>query len=275
MNTLQPLVVGITAAFVSEAGVPIYNRIAEYLQKQLEQKVDFVTGFSYSTVNEMLGKGIISVAFVCGLPYVMSRETQPPQSQIIAAPVLEAPRYQKKPQYFSDISVHINSPIKSFMDLRDKVFVYNEEISNSGYNMPRYHMLRLGLTHGFFKKVLRSGSHEESIRMVAEGLADASAVDSMVLDYDKAKNPEFASRIKVIESLGPAPIPPVVVSSHLSTSQLELIRKSFIEMHTNPEGQAILNEALLNRFVTVIDQDYQSIQIIRDEALKAGFSKIR
>src|SRR4051794_33550948 len=97
----KPLILAITAAFTSEHGTLIYAKVGDYLAKCIGQKVELVTGFSYLTVNELLGRNEVHIGFVCGLPYVMSREHNPPQSQIIAAPVMKAERYQNKPQYFS------------------------------------------------------------------------------------------------------------------------------------------------------------------------------
>ena len=152
-------------------------------------------------------------------------------------------------------------------------YVYNEETSNSGYNMPRSYLVKLGLTHGFFGKVLRSGSHEASIRMVAQGLADASFVDSLVLDYERAFDAADAAQVRVIDSLGPAGIVPFVVStSAVGTAPL---KKYLLTMHKDPLGRAILNEALLERFTEVSDADYDGLRAMKKAAEDARFLEIK
>lgn len=178
-------------------------------------KIEFVTGLAYGTINGMLETGAVDCGFICGLPYVIMHDRPAPGAQLLAAPILKAPRYKGQPKYYSDLVVHKDSPYKTIHDLKGRAYVYNEELSNSGYNMPRYRLLQLGLTKGFFGKVLRSGSHEESIRMVAAGEADASFVDSLVLDYDREKHLGHAAEVRVLESVGPAGICPLVMSSNL------------------------------------------------------------
>jgi phosphonate transport system substrate-binding protein len=151
--------------------------------------------------------------------------------------------------------------------------VYNEETSNSGYNMPRSHLVKLGLTKGFFGKVLRSGSHEASIRMVAQGLADASFVDSLVLDYDRANGGE-ATQVRVIESIGPAGIVPFVVSTSTPAAVTARLKASLLTMHEDVRGREILERAFLERFAEVSDADYDGIRAMKKAAEEARFLEI-
>jgi len=183
-SSKSPIRIAMTAAFVSESGIDVYKDISNYIADNLNQEVNFVSGFSYKTVNEMIDQNVVDLAFVCGLPYILKRDINHPTIQLLAAPVMQAQRYKDKPIYYSDIIVHKDSPYKNFNDLANTIFVYNDEISNSGYNMPRAHLISKKKTNGYFKKILRSGSHEESIRMIAKGEADVSAIDSLVLDYE-------------------------------------------------------------------------------------------
>ena len=264
-----------TAAFVSESGMPVYGRIATYLSKKLGTEVSFVTGQSYGDVDKMLDAGSVEVAFVCGLPYVLKHDANKNSVHLVAAPVMKDPRYGGKPKYFSDLVVRKDSKFKKLEDLRGATFVYNEEASNSGYNLPRYKMLKLGLTQGFFGKLVRSGSHEESIRMVATGKADASFVDSLVLDFDRETGNGWASEVKVIDSLGPAGIPPVVVSGKASPELRKRIKDALITMSKDPDGRRILDDALVDRFVEVDDSNYNDIRQQYQAAVKAGFTTIK
>ena len=264
-----------TAAFVSESGMPVYGRIATYLSKKLGSEFSFITGQSYGAVDKMLDEGSVEVAFICGLPYVLKHDANKDAVHLIAAPVMKDPRYGNKPKYFSDLIVRKDSKFKKLEDLRGATFVYNEESSNSGYNMPRYKLLKLGQTQGFFGKLVRSGSHEESIRMVATGKADASFVDSLVLDFDRETGHGWASEVKVIDSLGPAGIPPVVVSGKASADVRKRVKDALLAMHKDPDGRRILDDALVDRFVEVDDSNYSDIRLQYQTAVKAGFSTIK
>ena len=271
----RPIRIAMSAAFVSEAGVGVYDDISTYLAGEMGNKVEFVTGFGYETINDMLSSGAVDVGFVCGLPYVLLHDQAKSAVELLAAPVMKDKRYGDVPKYYSDLVVRKDSDIQSINDLKGRTYVFNDKISNSGYNMPRYRLLKLGLTDGFFGEVLRSGSHEESLRMVAAGKADASFVDSLVLEYDKAHGLGVASELRVIESVGPAGIPPVVVSHKVPDAMRRDLQRHLLAMHENPKGRAILDRALVQRFVAPGDSNYDDIRTMKQAADTAGFDTIR
>jgi phosphonate transport system substrate-binding protein len=268
--------IAMTAAFVSEKGVGVYEEIAQYLEKKTALKTQFITGLSYSTVNAMIEQGAAQIAFVCGYPYTLAHDDkEKPPIKLLAAPVNSGALYKEQPKYYSYVIVHKDSPIAKFEDLKGKTYVYNDKISNSGYNMPRAKMVSIGATQGFFGKVLHSGSHEESIRMVAEKKADASSVDSLVLDYALSHDEAFARNVKIIETLGPAGAPPVVYSSRLPEETAMKIRQALLGMKDDPEGQAILKKASLSGFIAVDDSNYDDIRGMAGKAKEAQFMEIK
>ena len=271
----RPRRVAMSAAFVSEQGVPVYGEIISYLSEKTGVRYELVSGLGYGTINEMLKSGVVDYGFVCGYPYILAHDKPRPEVDVLAGPIMKNPRYGGKPVYFSDLIVRKDSPLRSLRDLAGRTYVYNEELSNSGYNMPRSHLVELGLTHGFFGKVLRSGSHEESIRMVAEGLADASYVDSLVLEYDRDGAHGPAAEVRVIESLGPSPVVPLVASSKTSAEERERLMHQLLTMHLDPRGRQILDKALVARFVAVSDKDYDPLRAMDQRAKDEGFLVIK
>lgn len=251
--------VALSGAFISESGVGIYQKISDYISKKAGIRLEIVTGLAYDTINEMLKDGAIDGGFVCGLPYVLLNEGSP-QVDLIAAPVMKAARYGDKPVYYSDLIVHRDSPYKSFEDLRGKRFAYNDELSNSGYNLPRHFYLEKKVGKNFFGKITRTGSHEESIRAVANKEADFSFVDSLVLDYENHVKVKDAKAVRVIHSLGPAGVPPLVVSKKMDKALVKRLKGAFLNMHKDPEGQQILDTGLIRRFAPVSDSNYQVIR---------------
>ena len=271
----QRLRMAMSAAFVSEAGVPVYQQIAEYLKTKTGDDVELLTGLSYETINKMIASGDIDAGFVCGLPYTLLHDKPAPEADVIVAPVMKDPRYGGKPKYFSDLVVRKDSPFHKLEDLKGATYVYNEAISNSGYNLPRYRLASANLTNGFFKTVKRSGAHEESIRMVANGEADASYVDSLVLEYDQRRGGEFANKVRVIDSVGPAGIPPVVVSTKLPAARRQALTEALVGMHQSATGRKILDAALVDKFVAVDDHNFDDIREMKRFAENRGFQTIK
>ncbi len=261
----KPIRIALSGAFISEGGAEIYQKIANYIGEKTGLSVEIVTGLSYDTINKMLKDGALVGGFVCGLPYVLLNEGKETVT-LSVAPVMKASRYGNKPIYYSDLIVRKDSPYKDLADLKGKRFAYNDELSNSGYNLPRAFFLEKKISKDFFGKITRTGSHEESIRAVANGEADFSFVDSLVLEYELHVKAKDAQAVRVIHSLGPAGVPPLVFTKKFDKNLAKKLTDAFANMHKDPEGRKILDFGLVQRFELVDDSNYQSI---REKYMKA------
>jgi phosphonate transport system substrate-binding protein len=148
----------------------------------------------------------------------------------------------------------------SFDDLRGARWAYNEPASHSGYHVVRAYLASQGLDGAFFGEVLAAGSHEVALRQILAGKADAAAIDSTVLELQSLAEPQLINDIRVIASLGPSPIPPWVVGTHVPSHVRGAVRRLLLEMHTDAEGQRLLARTQLARFVAVSDADYDPIR---------------
>ncbi len=262
------------ASYLAENARPVYERIAAYAARRVAERVE-LTSVPWEERLRMLDDGRVDVGFICGWPYSQRADQPHRPIELLCAPVMAAPRYQGRPLYFTDVIVPAASPYRSFGDLRGQAYAYNDQDSHSGYNVPRDHLLRLGETSGYFGRAVASGSHQASIRMVTAGEVDASGIDSTVLERELARRPELAEAIRVVVSLGPSPIPPVVVARALAVERKQRLRDVFLAMHEDPEGGAILSDGLMARFVSVRDADYDPIREMVRRAEAAGFLTLR
>jgi phosphonate transport system substrate-binding protein len=187
----------------------VYQAIADAVGEALGLSTELVVEADYESCRE----DVNDVCFVCSLPYVMFERQGIAPAEPVAAPVLQGARYRGSPIYFSDVIVHRDSDARSFLDLRGRSWSFNEPLSQSGYGITRYHLVSIGETGGFFSEVVDAGFHEESIRMVADGRVDASAIDSQVLAIEMRDHPQVTDNLRIIDSLGPSTIQPVAVSS--------------------------------------------------------------
>jgi len=234
--------------------------IAGYVGDHLGLSAVFVNDIPWPEREHQLDGGRIHIGWICGLPYVWKADRFDPQLELLAAPVMQSPRYQDQPIYFSDVVVRRDSSYQTFADLRGATWAFNEPQSQSGYNITRFHLAVLGETSGFFGRVLASGAHQTSLQMILEGRIDASAIDSTVLETELKRLPTIAEQIRIIETLGPSPIPPWVIRKELPADLRTNIRQIFLQMHQNPRGQSILVQDHIARFVQVKDEFYDSIR---------------
>jgi phosphonate transport system substrate-binding protein len=248
-----------------------YAFITEYVGHQLGLQTELSVGSSFS----QFASGEADVGFICGLPYVLLTRHDPPPVDLLAAPVLQGDRYEGRPIYFSDVIVHADSHILSFADLRGCSWSYNDPDSHSGYGITRCHLVRMGETRGFFGTVIEAGFHQESIEMVRRGQVDASAIDSQVLAVAMRDDPSLATELRVIDSLGPSSIQPVVAAAHLPGSLKADIRAALLTMHNDPAARERLAEGLFDSFAAVSDADYDDLRQMLQTAERAGFMVIK
>jgi phosphonate transport system substrate-binding protein len=240
--------------------------IARYVSSRLEIPTQFVGDLPWPERERLLDEGQIQVGWICGLPYVWKADRHPPLVRLLAAPVMQHPRYEGRPIYFSDVIVHRDSGYRTFSDLRGASWAYNEPHSQSGYNVTRYHLATLGETSGYFSRVVEAGSHLRALKMVLDRRIDASAIDSTVLELELQRDPGLADRIRIVETLGPSPIPPWVVAHNVSPEMEVALRQVFLGMHQHAGGRQVLEAGQMDRFLKVEDRDYDPIRQMARQA---------
>jgi phosphonate transport system substrate-binding protein len=189
--------------------------------------------------------------------------------------VLQGERYGGRPVYFSDVIVHRDSPIRSFLDLRGHSWAYNEPLSHSGYGITRYHLLELGETHGFFSEVIEAGFHETAMRLVACGEVAGSAIDSQVLAVAMRDDPSLAHALRIIDALGPSTIQPVAVSKRVPVEQRRDIQDALTTLHRDRAMRERLALGMVERFVPVDAASYDDIRGMLEACESAGFMELR
>jgi phosphonate transport system substrate-binding protein len=257
------------ASYLADNARPLYEAIAPYLAERTGEPVELLD-VPWEARVRLREEGGVDVAFLCGLPYTELRDRPTPLLALLCAPVMAAARYGGRPVYFTDVVVRADGPLRGFADLRGRTWAYNSRDSFSGYVAPAHHLRERGEGWGFFGKTVPSGSHQCSIQMVAEGTAAASGIDSTVLELEVARRPELGSALRVVEAIGPYPIPPVAVSAALDPRRVARLRDLFLTMRETPAGRAVLARGLLARFVDVRDRDYDPIRAVARAVDAAG-----
>lgn len=231
-----------------------YDQLMTYLERHLGLEVTVDQRSSYAEVNELLRTGQADLAFVCSRAYLEGKEA-------FGMELLLAPEVRGERVYYSYLIVPARSVATSLADLRGKVFAFSDPLSNSGKLVPEYQLSLLGETPDrFFERYEYTGSHDNSILAVAEGLVDGAAVDSLVYEYVLARNPELGRRVRIVARWGPYGIPPLVAAPGLDPALKERVRTALLTMDGDPEGRRALDALGVDRFVTIDDGAYESIR---------------
>ncbi len=248
------------ASCMAENTEPLCRSIAEIIGIELGIPAEYVTGLPWQERERLFDLGDIQILWLCGLPYVSKADRADSGMELLAVPVPSGQRHQGRPVYFSDVVVRRKGPFESFVDLRGAAFAYNEPRSHSGFNVVRAYLAKLGQRDGFFGSAVESGAHARSIEMILSGSIESAAIDSTVLEWLLAQSRDLRDELRVIETIGPSPIPPWVVSTKLSVDVRCQIRQVLLELHLIPRGRAALARAQLAKFISAEDRDYDPIR---------------
>lgn len=244
------------ANFLSPNVNSTYAAICDAITRTLAIPTQFENGVSFDDFFD----DKIAVGYICGLPYSKFADLADPPVELLVAPVLAEDRYMGQAVYFSDVVVPADSPAKTFADLAGSTFTYNERVSYSGYHVMGWHLAQQGHDWNFFGTQTKSGAHVQSLAQVASGQADVAALDSHALSAALHHDPTLMQRIRVIDSIGPSPHPPVVVGRGVSAELKAQLRDFYLTLHTNPTLKPHLAAAAISRFVEVDDAHYDTIR---------------
>ena len=264
-HTLTPGLLSATSCQASNAD-PWVAAVVAYLGDKLGHDIRFVNQIDWEERDRLLDAGQIDIGWICGWPYVRKMRRQPPNLELLAAPVPAGERYGGRPIYFSDVVVRRDSPYQTFADLRGATWGYNEPGSQSGYNVARYHLAQRGETWAYFGRVIRTGGHQNSLRELLAGNLQATAIDSTVLETEFKCRPALRDEVRIVDVMGPSPIPPWVVQTRLPADLRDTLRRLLLDMHHDPAGQAALALGDLARFTAVTDADYDAIRTMERAA---------
>jgi phosphonate transport system substrate-binding protein len=261
---LARLRVAVAAIISPKESFVFYRQLLDYLGTKLGREIEFVQRKTYGEINELLARGQIDMAFICSGPYALGKEKY-------GIELLATPQVQNSYFYQSYLIVNKNSTFQSLADLRGSVFAFTDPDSNSGKLVPTVWLAQMGeKPETFFSKTIYTYSHDNAILAVARGLVDGAAVDGLIWEYFQKKNQIFTSKTRIIRKSEPYGIPPIVASKSFMLELKALVRQELFAMHQDPDGQKILNELLIDRFISPRDEWYDSIRKINRDLASLG-----
>lgn len=208
--------------------------------------------------------GRADLAFVCGPSYSELKAAGSPVELLPAAPVFDDPRAAGRPVYFADLIVANGHQADSFEKLRGAAWAYNDRYSLSGWYRMLQHLQAIGHGGGpesFFSRLIHSGTHLQSIALVAAGIAEAASVDSNALRLELRRRPDLARRVRVVEAWGPSPIQPLLTRTTLIREVKARVLEALLGLHEDETRRRAISEFGVVRFVPVGEDAYQKVRI--------------
>lgn len=252
-----PLRVAVASVVSPQGTVQSYQPLLDYLGRSLNRPVELVQRRTYAETNDLVESGDVDLAFVCTSAYVEGNVK-------FGMELLVAPQVGGRSVYYSVLIVPADSTADSMADLRDKVFAFTDPMSLSGRVYPTALVRELGTTpERFFRRTFFTYSHDDAIRAVADKVADAAAVDSMVLDFALSREPALAAKLRSIHISPPFGIPPVVVSPKARPQLRAELQTLILDLDpADPADAVVLQSIGVEQFVEISDKAYDSVRAL-------------
>ena len=133
------------------------------------------------------------IGHTCGYPYLKRwQATHEP----VAVPVFDIPGCDGT-GYRSWFICRADDERDTLAEFAQGVVALNHADSNSGMNVLRFALKDLSPGRKFFRRVLNSGSHTESMRLVARGEADIAAIDAVSFHHASDAEPALAGDVRI------------------------------------------------------------------------------
>jgi ABC-type phosphate/phosphonate transport system substrate-binding protein len=204
----------------------------------------------------------LGCAFMCGWPFVRGVTDVVP----VAAPVIDDPRAEGRPVYWTDLVVLADDPARSLEDLRGRIVAYTVEDSQSGFNAVRHFLRGVEGKKPIFAAAFGPVfTPRRSIEAVISGDADAGPVDSYAYALLQLHAPELTDRVRIIARTAPTPCPLLVASAGLDAGRLGALREAFVNLHDDDRAQGLLAPLALRGFAEPLPRDAY-FQMERDAA---------
>lgn len=251
-----PVRVAVSSILSPKETLTVYQPLLDYLENELNKPVVLLQRKTYKEVNDIVENGTADVAFVCSGGYVAG-------SQMFGMELLAQPEVKGKRVYQSYIIAAADNPASSIMELKGKTFAFTDPMSFSGRIAPVSMLMSKGLnSDGFFSRTFFTYSHDNAIKAVADGIADAAAIDSMIYENAAERNPQIAKRLKIIDRSFEVGNPPVVVSAHTDLILKKRLQAILLSMDQGAAGKAVLKSLMYDRFVKPDERAYAELKAV-------------
>ncbi len=207
----------------------------------------------------------------CGYPLVTQLTDR---VRVIATPIYRAPGCAGA-DHRSALVVSADSRARDLRDLRNGVCAVNACDSNTGMNLLRAMIAPLAHATSFFSNVVVSGSHRQSLHLIAAGNADMAAIDGVTLALLRRIEPGLISAIRVLAWSAASPGLPLITSARTDAATVIALRAALDDVANDAALAEVRAALLLRGFAQVPLEAYARVSSFETAAFALGYPRLR
>lgn len=280
MSSLSPPKLRVATYLTPAGSIEIFETLLEYI----EYKTNWHTTLLYEsrfegppTERGDIFSDSVDLAFMSAYGFLKLTQTPFMSYELFPVSAVHShpTRESNTPGIFVDIIVNRNmKDIKDFRQLRGVRWAHNMRDKLTGC-LTLQTLKAMGESANFFTNILKSRSHYESLRMIIERKAHATAIDANSFQMYLQENPCMKEQLFRIETWGPLPPYAIVVRKNLSEDMKKTLISIFSEMPDDPMGKVILSSFNILYFDRINHHDVlETAQDLLDSTRTMSFDTV-
>lgn len=239
-----------------------FRALGEYLSKKTGTNVQFTILSRYGNIIDSFTRDKMDGAFFgsfTGAAAVYKLGVIP-----LARPV----NPDNSSTYKGYLFVRKDSNIKDIKDMKGKKMAFVEKATTAGYVFPLAYLREHGISSpdGFFREYYFTGSHDAAIDAVLNKKADVGAAKHSMYDRVKKENPRIDKELVILAESPEVPSNGLCVRKDLDEELKKKLKDSLLNIHTDPEGQAVLKKFGALKFIETTAKDYEPVHVMAEKA---------
>lgn len=235
--------------------------LVAYLERETGAKVELTVPTNYAAVVEAVANDQVDVAYLGGFTYVQASRR---------AGVRPLVQRERDRNFHSVFITRPGSGINGLEDLKGRTFAFGDVNSTSGHLMPEYFMRQAEVDPEVIAKAIYTGGHDATALAVANGKADAGAMDEAVFERMTKEGRLDASKVRVFYTTPPFFDYVWAARRGLDPRLAEKFSDAFLKMSADPAQKPLLDLLGADGYAKADDSDYDKL---RQAARDAGLMK--
>lgn len=232
----------------------MYAPLAEYLSKDVGEKVTLVIPKDFDSYKTLVEKGQVDIGFSNSIVYIQLKKN------IAIDPLAVSAEKKAGIRFRGIIITRKDSGIEKVQDLKGKKLIFVERDSAAGYIFQMLLLTKAGIdVNRDFTMLPFAKKHDNVTMAVFNKAADAGGIRED--DLDKMKNKVDLSQIRIVGYTDYFPNWPIYSTPKLNKTAAAKVKAALLKLKPgDPSAEKILEAAKLSGFAPITDKDYDLLR---------------
>ena len=232
-----------------------YRPLADYLNQKCDINIQMKALTQYGNIVANFQELKLDAAFLGSFTYALCQS-------VLGLEVVGRPEAEDGTStYYGMIFVRKDSNISNAHDMKGKTFVFVDKATTAGYLLPLAYFKKNGIRDykTYFRTTYFSGTHEDAINDVLNGLADIGAAKNTVYFRLEKKDQRIKNELVVLEKSPEVPENALAFRKEIDDGIKHRMKVELLDMHNHPDGRKALAQLGARKFIETSDEDYESV----------------